>query len=163
MKLRIKLGTLAEKLRSIRSATFAGVTALTEPPLIASNPFNGNLRKLSVVNVTIAADYENSVNRQLDREGKETDFLSMPRKWGKRVSPALVEHKGKFYAPCHVNGSSYCYLLNGRLIGEDKVKPFLKPIAPGRQGTEKALKYRDYSLENVIRIKIKGNLLDNLH
>jgi len=51
--------------------------------------------KLATVQLQINVDYENCVNAQRKREGKEADFQAKERTWGTRVGGSLIEHTPK--------------------------------------------------------------------
>jgi hypothetical protein len=142
-------------------------TALTEPEMRKTgNPYVGKARKLSRVSGFIAG-YENMVNNQLAREGKnQLTFTAKPRKWGTKVSLALVRHVTKdgeirhyvSFVPQH---SKPVYLLatdNGlTLVAKALFEAFMpEHRAPDNQGTDKAIEPRDYNLANISSFRYGG-------
>ena len=151
--------TLVELLATVKGATFATMIVETDARLKKTgNPF-GPVRKVSRVNVTLGFQYANAVNRQRTREGAEADFEAAPRQWGVKVTPMLVEHKGKTYLETKVERSlGYVFLdANGRELSADQVAPFL-PARSGsnRQETEKEILVRDYALESIRSLSMGG-------
>lgn len=161
---------LRERLAAVKGATFISISALVSARANkksredqSPNPFSEVL-KLSKVNGTIGADYEASVNRQLGREGKDhITFEAQARKWGERVSPALVEKAGKTYLALQVNhtrkpvyfGRDASGML--RQVSKTQLTPFLPPESHAmNQGTDKEIVYRNYGLEGIAAISIGG-------
>ena len=149
-------------LRNLKGTTFATITTITEPAQIGGSPFKTALRKVSRVNVAIGFGYSNSVNHQEKREGLAGTFEAQPRKWGVRVAGTpLVTHKGKTYLEAKVERSiGHGYLVNGRRTEKAKVSPFLRPfVKPATQShIERAIILRDYSLENILRVRMGGKI-----
>lgn len=147
-------------LLEVRGASFATITTRTDARLLKTgNPF-GPVVKVSRVNVTLGFQYAAAVNRQRDREGTKADFEAMPRQWGERckLSPLLIEHKGKFYLETKVERSmSHEYRTeNGAILTDAQVEPFLPSRGGSRQGTEKEILVRDYALDSIVGISFKG-------
>lgn len=156
-------------------AVFAGIdkpqpvsiVALTEPEMRKTgNPYAGLIRKLSKVSGFIAG-YENMVNNQLAREGKDQlTFTAKPRKWGERVSLALVRHvkdgETRYYVTLCPKHAKPFYLVRTNAgflapIAKALFEAFLPPYrAPDNQGTDKPIEPRDYNLANVASFAIGG-------
>jgi hypothetical protein len=159
---------LAAKVSEYRGATFVTIEARTEPKLLVKilhdgniepNPFIGNVVKVSRVNGVINWVYENAVNRQRTREELDADFQAMPRKWGNRLAETpLVEHKGNYYLELKVQKSlGYHYeTLDGQMLDTEAVNRFFPKPSASRQGVEREILLRDYSLANIRRINIRG-------
>lgn len=146
-------------LEGMKGATFATLITLTDPNLKKTGNNLGKVEKVSRVNVTLAFNYENAVNRQREREGAEKDFEAAPRQWGKKIHPMLVEHKGKIYLEAKVERSLGHHYQdeNGKEIPEEMVKPFLPAkSSSSRQGTEKEIPVRDYALDSIVSVAIAG-------
>ena len=150
---------LAVFLTGIRGATFATLTTETDARLLKTgNPY-GNVRKVSRVNVCLGFQYQSSVNRQLDREGKDADFVSAPRQWGERIpGTVLVSHNGKTYLETKVEKSlDHKYLgTNGTVLADELIAPFLPKKGATRQGTEKEIIVRDYDIGSIRHLSCKG-------
>lgn len=164
MKKTITKEQLKEILVNLKGNTFATITTKTEPAQKSDSPFKNSLKKLSRVNVCIGFHYTNSVQNQEKREGMEGTFQAKPRKWGQRIEGTpLVEHKGKFYLETKVERSmGQIYLVDDKIKTKDKVNPFLKELTkPATQDhLKKFVILRDFSLDNIKRIRYNGNVLN---
>jgi hypothetical protein len=162
MKITITQSELLELLKNVKGNTFATITSRTEPAQKKESPFKHSLEKLSRVNICLGFHYSNSVRNQEIREGMEGDFQAKPRKWGQRIAGTpLVEHKGKFYLEAKIERSmGQLYLNNNKIINKNEINPFLKELTkPATQEhLEKIVILRDYSLENIKRIRIGKNV-----
>lgn len=145
-------------LDDIKGATFATIVTDTDARLKKTgNPFRGPVRKVSTVNVTLGFQYESSVNRQRAREDAEPDFKAEPRQWGKRVTPILVMHKGRIYLETKVERSQARYVdAAGWTLDNTEVRPFLPSRGKSRQGVNREVIVRDYSLDSIRSISMKG-------
>ena len=158
----ITVENLKGVLLNLKGSQFVTISALVEArSRKTGNPYKA-IYKLSKVNGISGADYENSVNNQLEREGKENDFSAGERSWGTRISPTLVENKGKSYLAMHVQKTSKpTYLVDKNsmltVIDKKKIENFIiQPSKPTQGGVEKNVIYRNYSLENIKYIAIGG-------
>lgn len=131
-------------------------------PRKTGNPY-AEIRKLSKVNGFTGCDYSASVNRQRDREGSVPAFEAKERSWGERVSPALVELKGKWYLAIQPQATAtplYFARSEGKPfvhVPKAKIETFLPAERPAtNQGTEKEVVYRNYSLENIVGLTMDG-------
>ena len=122
------------------------------------NPYHDKIFKLSEVNGFCGFNYESSVNRQLNREGKEANFVAEQRKWGKRINSYVVENKGQYYISIkveHTKQPIYFYENQGRKqpIEKKNFEQFIPEVKQNtNQGTEKEIIYRDYLVDNIQRI-----------
>jgi len=156
---------LREKLGALKGATFVTISALTDARARKTgNPYE-IVQKLTKINGVVGADYESSVNRQLDREGKDQlTFTAKPRKWGKRISSGLVVGNDgvTFYMPIQPRNSSkpvYFATISGmrKQVSKDKIQQFLPEVKHAEnQGTEKEIVYRDVGLESITAITMGG-------
>ena len=132
--------------------------ASTEPKLKAGNPFPG-LRKVTKIGGVLNFNYQNAVNRQREREGIVADFVAEPRKWGTRIEGTpLVTHNGKTYIEAKIERSEIMGYIMPDLgvVDENEVIKWLPARHNGRQAVEKAVILRDFSIENVRSIRMKG-------
>jgi hypothetical protein len=158
-------------LRNVKGTTAVTVTAVTTPRMNKTvdgqaNPLYGRVTKRTIRNCMIGFRYENSVNNQLEREGKERGFQAMPRKWGQRVAGTpLVEHNGGLYLECKVERDlEERYLIDGHFVPHHYVEPFLaKRSTTSRQGVDKAVVMIDVALENIEQIRMFGEIYDVVH
>ena len=160
---RITLIQLQNILAGIRGATPIAISALVDARARV-NPFAA-IAKFSVVNGFTGFDYENSVNRQLDREGKDQlTFAAKERSWGQVVSPALVENKGKYYLRLKVEKTRKPLYLTKQtesshwlITAKEKIVSYLPPARHAtNQGTDKEIVYRNYSLDNIVALSHGG-------
>lgn len=161
--MRVSRTVLIDILAQQKGAKPVTITAETDPkPRQGTknnpSPFRGKtVVKRARVNGMIGWDYSNSVNNQRAREGNEEFFEVHPRTWGERIKGSpLVEYKGKHYLEVKVqNVLSTEYFVDGELIDEETIKPFLPVKKPSaRQETEKAILIADYSLDNIVAIRL---------
>jgi hypothetical protein len=146
-------------LSEVRGATFATLLTRTDARLKKTGNPLGPVSKVSRVNVTLGFQYDNAVNRQRTREGNVADFESAPRQWGEKVSPMLVQHKGKLYLETKVEKSlDHTFQdQNGKELPHAVVAPFLPARRKSnRQKTEKEILVRDYALDSIAGITIRG-------
>ncbi len=166
----IDLAELQVALARIPHATPATIVAVTNARMNKTakvdgqkieNPYFGNIKKRVISNVFIGVIYENSVNKALEKEGKEATFKVSPRKWGRRIEgTCLVEHKGKWYLETRfLHSTSPEYFHNGQPIDKEKIEKFFPKSRSNatHQGLEKEIVLRDYSLESIKEIKVMGN------
>lgn len=144
---------LLNLLNTIKGATFISMETNIVPKLKANNPFIG-IKKVSKVSGVIGFNYSNSVNNQRAKEGVEPDFKPEARKWGERISNTpLVKHKDKFYLELKVQNSNSDYFLDGKRVNPEEIKPWYYNKS-SRQELDNEVILRDYSLDNIKRIKI---------
>jgi hypothetical protein len=142
-------------------------TALTEPEMRKTgNPYAGKVRKLSRVSGFIAG-YENMVNNQLAREGKDQlTFTAKPRKWGEKISLALVRHVTKdgelrhyvSFVPQHSRPVWLLATDSGLILAAKALFAAWIPEhkEPTNQGTDKAIEPRDYNLAGIASFAVGG-------
>ena len=53
----------------------------------------GTIYKVALMNGFVNVGYQNCVNNQLEREGKDTDFTAVESKWGERVNESKTLHQ----------------------------------------------------------------------
>lgn len=152
------IGILAEQ----NKACPITITALTDAQAKKTdNPF-GRIFKMSRVNGFTGFNYENSVNRQREREGNEKDFEAQARSWGERINNCLVKKGEEYYLTIKVEKSLmkpvYMYYSNGlQIISRETVAKFLRPAKSSpNQGLDREVIYRNYKLESIVKICING-------
>lgn len=101
----INRSELKNILSKIRGVTFAHVVAFTDE--YGSRQVKGKrmLQKLTFRNVTIGSDYTNRVNRRLEKQGEEADFVSEAMSGksfveGSKVLAYANKDNNKFYLVC---------------------------------------------------------------
>ncbi len=107
-------------------------------------------------------DYEKSVNRRLDNEGKESDFESQEN-WFEVVSKGLVTDKkthSKLYFRYQYQDDSIIeqeYLFQNDLIGRELFEQYQKEKSNyENQGLDNPLKFQVCNLDNILEISIGG-------
>jgi hypothetical protein len=165
---------LRDMLSNLRGTTFVTFQALTDPRLLANHPITGqpnpfrDAMKVSKVNGTIGFIYENSVNRQREREELTADFVAMPRRWGRRINGTpLVEHNGEHYLEVKVEKSYFHgYIRQHPITGQWEMLPteavdeYLPPRRPTRQGVRKEVILRDYTISNIRELQLRGEHIE---
>jgi hypothetical protein len=136
---------------------------VTEPKLTPEGKAKfGNVTKIANVGGMVGYVYENSVNNQLEREGKEREFMAQPL-WkgaGKRLSTALSTHvtKGTFYLTYKAQQTFRALHFDNALnfIPSAVIKQYFPASDPAKyQGTETAIYHREISIDNVKRLKFQ--------
>ena len=124
------------------------------------NPYLNKVHKFYSLNVTSNAHYEAAVRRQQAREGQEVDFLAKPRKWGERIKKSpVVRHNGNFYFSTHVNTLTTDVVyknIDGKIIDKANIEEFLPAKSASRQGLENEVIVRDYKIESIVQMRMKG-------
>ena len=150
--------------RCSRGAVICTIETVTDARLKKTGNTLGPVFKRSIVNVVLNFRYEGAVNRQREREGIATDFEASPRTWGERISGTpFVQYKGKLYVEAKVQRSlSHAYeLADGSPISAEDVRPFLPASrSEGRQGVEREIILRDYSIDSIVGLTIDGERFD---
>jgi hypothetical protein len=88
------------------------------------------------------------------------DFVAEPRKWGQRVEETpIVTHNGKFYVEAKIERSEIMgYIMPDlSMVDEHEVLNWLPNRHSGRQAVEKPVVLRDFAVENIRSMRIKGN------
>lgn len=177
---------LLNLLFSVKGAKIVTITTKTTPRLIGgkSCPYNG-VEKIAVVNGVINYSYENAVNNQRTREGKEQDFQSQARAWGKqlftdntnsrtqkRLIPFVIKKwnndvisqdefasipQNEIYLNIKVERSlDYKYMLNGVEVDKSEVNGYLPRPTSNTQDLDKEVMPRNYLITNITDITIDG-------
>jgi hypothetical protein len=159
--------TRTELVEMLRNWNFGAqpvsIQYVTEPKLTAEGKAKfGAITKIANVGGMVGYVYENSVNNQLEREGKEREFVAQPL-WkgkGKRLSLALSTHieKGTFYLTYKAQQTFRSFHFDSALnfIPNAIIKQFFPASDPAKyQGTETAIYHREIAIENVKRLKMR--------
>jgi hypothetical protein len=147
-----------------KGAKPASIQYVTEPKLTKEGKARfGDVIKFAHVGCMIGYNYENSVNNQLEREGKEREFLSQPL-WngkGKRISTALSKHieKGQFYLTYKAQQTMRSLYFDSTLkpIPNSLIKAYFPKSDPAKsQGVDKPVYHREIAIEHIKRLKYDG-------
>jgi hypothetical protein len=100
------------------------------------NPFRNDISKVRRYNTIVNFIYENSVNRQRDREDKTANFVAGTN-WGEHVGDnrVVIENKDKFYIQCKLEKvieQHYQKISNGALVNDEALAEFFSD----RKGSE---------------------------
>lgn len=165
---------MIEAVKSIKGSTFITFVAETEVGLTGGkgNPYQG-ATKVSHISGQLGKNYTIAVNNQLGREDKEMDFeaqapkgkihtdckhLLKDEKTGtktylviypqKQSEETRAEHPTKYY-------------FNNQEIDVELLRPTFKPsYSPKSQGTDTAVIYRTYNIDNILSMHIKALDID---
>lgn len=154
---------IIDEINNIRGSAFIGVVCKTIPKMRkTNNPYYDKIVKVSHFTAQVNFDYENAVNNQREREGKKTDFESMPsyasvitRDDGTLTPFAKHKTSGAVYLrvrPIQYSDSSYFY--NGKQISKDTLASFLiESNSSERQELNKPIPYRLIDIKNVVAVR----------
>ena len=132
------------------------------------NPFftEGIIDHSEKYRIVTGFDYERSVNRRREKEGKETDFVSGEGKevWFNMVSKSLVTDKKtgeKFYLRYQFHPTSTLnteYRFGDDVIGRELFQSFMtqKTESYKNQGLDDTLNFQVVNVENIEEISIEG-------
>lgn len=149
---------LIDMVNDIKGVTFVSVLVHSEPKMRKTdNPYLG-ATKVVTLSGAIGFDYQNSVNLQLGRENKDTDFVAQPRSWGTHEKN-WITHKGNYYLSVKVQGTSDSdFIYEGNKINKDILEPFLyeskKPHT--QEALDTAVTVRDVKIDNIKCIRAFG-------
>lgn len=151
-----------------KGAIMLAVSLETVPSMRKTdNPYiNGTTKTVSLSGIT-GFDYENVVNMQLMREGKEPIFDANPLPWGKHDNAYIISNldkktgKTKFYVQMKVQGSSDpVYRHNGEYIEKVVLEPFLpkRTMSATQEDVEldKEVVVRTVSVDNIKTVRMGG-------
>lgn len=153
---------LLNKLKRTMTADEAGGLQLVDLPFEPDH-----IRKLSTVQAMIGIRWENSVQNRQEKEGEERTFVAKERRFGTHLSPALIEYEGRLYMGAQVlRAGRPIYLARANptavlaQIAKERIAHFLPPsrdeAESERQGVERPVVYRQWLLENVTSLTLKG-------
>jgi hypothetical protein len=154
---------LINMLSKIKGATPISLQYVTKPKINkeGKNLF-GEITRIANIQAFLGASYEKSVNRQLQREEKEMDFVAKPLWNGKgiRINFSLAKHSetGKFYMsylPLKTLKSFHFDQFTNLILNE-VIKQYFYQSSNNQQGTEKEIFHREIAVENIRKFKMKG-------
>jgi len=167
---------LIRLLLSIDHAQPVGIVTRTVPKMRKTgNQYYGRVTKITEANVFANCNYQDRVNRQLEREGKEANFVAGERaiemvRMRVDEKPRAVLYKDKLdgtrgeYFEVHFYGHLKCetrYLLDGSAaIDKQEFSEFLQvpnsAAIAAHQGTETEQVIRSYSTRNILEVRYRG-------
>ena len=129
-----------ESLKEIAAETFLSVTLNTEVKLNKKDKEGnkneiGKVFKTTTQKVVINRSYQAEVNKQLESEGKEANFVAQERNWKETErTNAVIEKNGELYLSCIVLESSKPVYSNeaGEVIEKSVFEAFLPASKPSQ-------------------------------
>lgn len=155
---KITTAQLVEILEAKKGCEFAKVVCQSDAKLLKTGNTLGAVEKRSTMLVNIGWGYENAVNNQRLREGKEADFQAEGRKWGVRRNSKIVEHKGQLYVTMKSEQHFDTTFIQGDVIlDKTLVEPFLPKRAKAEtQELDKDVMPLDYKVSSIKQITLRG-------
>lgn len=158
---------LVDLLSDVRGARKAAIVTVTEPKMRkTANPYYGSVEKISHTLVDLNINYENKVNNQLGREGKEPEFEAggnwhspVVRPDGTLTPFAKHNKTGEIYLRVvldKVLSTEYIDRTTGEVIPESTLEPWLQRSEPSNQGTDKPIRLFTPKLSNVRGVTYGG-------
>ena len=162
--------TIKDFVNNIKRGTFGmQLIAVTEPKMNKrNNPYYGKVKKVTYLsNIMLGYDYENVVNNQLKREGKEADFVAeAPKGKAWDMYPYILKstsNEEQLYLRTTIGKATKAqtiYIIDGKMATDNDVaviKTFMPTSKPNtNQGTDTEVIVRDFKLENIVLLK-QGN------
>lgn len=156
----LKRSELVALLSGGKGGRFVTLTTRTMPRMKKTgNPYFGRVERVAKRNGQIGVDYQNSVNNQLGREGKDTDFEAYPLPWGEHHNAYFVAHKGNFYLkykPKSTLADIWVDTETGEELSVDKLQEFLPKQSESRQGTDNEIQWRTIAVDSISQIAVDG-------
>jgi len=160
-------GLKGSEIVTIHTNTDARLRKTSKYDKTVKNPYP-NVRKCSKVNGLFDVSYENCVNNQLAREGKEAEFKAEKPQWGESVndSKTVVHHVNKdgeygqyfnFNPRNHLE--TYYVDENGEKLDKADIEAFISDKKKSsRQGTDNEIIWRRYKIDSLIMASMQGKL-----
>ena len=153
-----------------KGAMIVGIVALTDSKARKTgNPFGTIFKQIRTV-AFVGVDYENSVNREIERQEKQTNFVAESLPWGQwEILNKVISHKGEFYlrtqsTPGQRRVQPAKVLAyrdsEGKFLSYNDVKQFLPESKESTKqqetGLNKTVWVRTYKFSSIIKIRING-------
>ena len=129
------------------------------------NPFRDNVNKIRTYNCMVNFSYENSVNRQRSREGKEVNFVAQDS-YGSHIGDnrIIIEHHGQLYMQVKLQKvvkSYYKNIATDRLIKPSQLEEFFSPRKPSKsQGLSSEVKVIRIKIDNITELRHAGEIYE---
>lgn len=159
---------LQEMLSTTKGATIVSILARTPVKLRKKSRVNSDpcpfesIHKISRVNGILNHNYEKSVNRQREREGKETDFQAVQHQWAEHVpgTPFVRNRRGgdTLYLVIKVERAFDTVYVDqdDRIRTKQEIAEFEYSKGSSRQNLDQEVIYRNYKLDNIHALIMKG-------
>lgn len=162
-----KMG-LVRELMQVKGAIPATIIATTKENMNkTNNPYHDRVTKRQQSNVIINFSYEKAVNKRLEKEGKEADFVPHQRKWGERLpNTPIVFHNNTYYLEAGFltkNTPKVEYFLDGEPSDKAVFETYLKSKESSSASTqglenENEVVLRDFKIDSVEEIRMNGKI-----
>lgn len=158
---------LLNRLKKIDDCTFISLRAVIRPTMRKNgNPFFGSVLKVVTAAGSINFRYSRVVNRQRIREAKPADFKATERAWGTKLKDCpIVQHTNgegitSYYLEFKIQSrcDQYRDIETGAVITKDQLAEWLPPHPTTRQGLNCVVAMRDFRIDRIVEIKIKGEV-----
>ena len=154
---------LVKVLESVKGCTFLGLDYVAPVTMTKTgNPYLGNeVTKSQSLTGNFGFSYENSVNSQLVREGKEADFEMQQRTWGENLGKGIILNpkNGEISIQLKLDNhaSEVVYRIDGNVVEKSVLEPFLPKKSPSKsQGTDKEVRLGTYKLDRIKAVRMNG-------
>lgn len=153
-----------EMLKSLSACSFFSMRALTEAQKSKAKGAKVILKE-SFISGLVHWDYQNSVNNELAREGKESEFKANPLPaWKERLSLSLYRHKGNgtLYVGVKVQKAlnSPRFYMDGKEVTKEEIAHLIRPPSESKRqadaGVEKPVIYRDFKFDSIREFNLNG-------
>lgn len=150
-------------LASITTNTFIHMVTRTKVRMRKTgNPYFDQIFKVRSGNYLVGNNYENRVNSNLEKEGKDADFVASKNNVGDHVTKVLLhnENTGKYYLQYERFDNSpieTVYHYNGLPIEKAKFERFISGSNNyENQGLDKTVKVMSVTVDNILMITVNG-------
>lgn len=152
---------LVEILNQVQKGTFANILTETNVRMNKkNNAYFGLITKIAKQNVLLGSNYENRVNNNLDKEQKESNFISQSSKVGNHISTCILfnENTQLYYLQAEYFGEvkpQIEYYYNGNIIEKEKFAEFLpQKNSPSQNGLDNKVNIFSPKIENIKEISL---------
>lgn len=158
----ISIMGLVELLSKIERQTFCNIVKETKVKMNKTdNPYYNQIIKKSVENVMIGTTYEDRVNNNREKEGKERDFEVSENKVGKHRSKVILynDNTKKYYLQYERFNEvkpSVEYLFDGNEIEKKLFESFMVKSNYDKQGLKRTVNVLSVTLNNIKQITLNG-------
>lgn len=162
----ITVSDLQKRLSEVKGAKIITIMAKTPVKMRKTSRLNGDscpfqtIHKISRVNGIINHNYENSVNKQREREEKEPDFQAVSRTWGEHIpGTSFIKHNENIYLILKVERAFDTVYIDekDRIRTKAEISEFeYQKSDSSRQGLDKEVVYRNYNLTNIRGLIMNG-------
>lgn len=159
----INVNQLVNLLNGVTVETPAKIVTETEVKMKkTNNPYYGEVKKRTTSNVLLSFNYENEVNRERAKEGKEFDFQAKERAWGAKLgNTPIITNNGQLYLSVRFlksEGSTFSH--NDQAIDKSVLTEWLQESNSNAAGqglnTQNEVVVRTYKIVNVKEITLNG-------